>query len=209
MALALAYPRAFNLRRDPDAVEWYTRARDYAVEKKLPMWAVGAISKIAGARAEREEFEAASALRAEMAPYKAMGAKIYRVIGMTYETDWQARMGNFDTSLAFFEEGIRMMDEIGERWYEAEHYRVRGNLSVRMNDGAEAESWYLRALEVSRRQQAKSWELRAATSLARLWHSQGKTAEASDLLAPVYNWFTEGFDTRDLRDAKALLEEFG
>ena len=65
----------------------------------------------------------------------------------------------------------------------------------------------LRALDISRRQAAKSYELRAVTSLARLWQSQGKSAEARDLLAPVYNWFTEGFDTADLKDAKALLDE--
>ena len=70
-----------------------------------------------------------------------------------------------------------------------------------------AEAYFERALEVARQQQAKSWELRAATSLARLWRDQGKTVEARELLAPVYGWFTEGFDTRDLKEAKALLEE--
>ena len=71
----------------------------------------------------------------------------------------------------------------------------------------EVEVYFLKAIEVARQQEAKSWELRAATSLARFWRQQGKTAEARDRLAPVYNWFTEGFDTSDLKDAKALLKE--
>ena len=74
-------------------------------------------------------------------------------------------------------------------------------------DTAKAENYFERALFVARQQQAKSWELRAAMSLARLWRDQGKRKEARELLAPVYSWFTEGFDTRDLKDAKALLEE--
>jgi predicted ATPase len=74
-------------------------------------------------------------------------------------------------------------------------------------DAAKAESYFQRALAVARAQQAKSWELRAAMSLARLWREQGKPRQARDLLAPIYGWFTEGFDTRDLKDAKALLEE--
>ena len=74
-------------------------------------------------------------------------------------------------------------------------------------DAAQAEACFQQALDVARRQQAKSWELRAATSLSRLWQRQGKRAEARELLAPIYDWFTEGFDTADLQDAKALLEE--
>ena len=74
-------------------------------------------------------------------------------------------------------------------------------------DGAKAEAYFERALAVARQQQAKSWELRAAMSMARLWRDQGKVQEARELLAPVYGWFTEGFDTRDLKEAKALLEE--
>ena len=74
-------------------------------------------------------------------------------------------------------------------------------------DAAKAQAYFKRALSVARQQQAKSWELRASTSLARLWRDQGKVQQARELLAPVYGWFTEGFDTRDLKEAKALLEE--
>ena len=88
-------------------------------------------------------------------------------------------------------------------------YRTAGEIASLSSqlDAAKAEGYFQRALTVARQQQAKSWELRAATSLARLWRDQGKRDEARELLAPVYGWFTEGFDTRDLKDAKALLEE--
>ena len=101
-----------------------------------------------------------------------------------------------------------------ERYYEAEIYRLRGELTLQRGSKfqvqdvqQEAETCFSQALEVARNQQAKSWELRAAMSLARLRQSQGKTTEARDLLAPVYSWFTEGFDTADLKDAKTLLEQ--
>jgi predicted ATPase len=96
-----------------------------------------------------------------------------------------------------------------ERWLEAEVNRVAGQVALCSpeHDAAKAQSHFERALAVARQQQAKSWELRAAMSLARLWRDQGKVRQARELLAPVYGWFTEGFDTRDLREAKALLEE--
>ena len=96
-----------------------------------------------------------------------------------------------------------------ERWFEAEINRVTGEIALRspQPDAAKAQAYFERALVVARQQQAKSWELRAAMSMARLWRDQGKRKEARELLAPVYGWFTEGFDTRDLKEAKALLEE--
>ena len=95
------------------------------------------------------------------------------------------------------------------QWYAAELSRLKGALLLRqaVPDVPQAEACFQQALAVARRQQAKSWELRAAMSLARLWQSQGKRAEAYELLAPVYGWFTEGFDTADLQEAKTLLEE--
>jgi predicted ATPase len=95
-----------------------------------------------------------------------------------------------------------------ERWCEAEINRIAGEIALLSPtpNATKAERYFEHALEVARLQQAKSWELRAATSLARLWRSQGKVQQARELLAPVYGWFTEGFDTRDLKEAKALLE---
>ncbi len=111
-----------------------------------------------------------------------------------------------------FSGSVQAMSQIrnsGVRFAEAELLRLRGELALALPDGApsEAESWFEKALEVARDQQAKWWELRAATSLARLWQSQGNAAEAHALLFPVYDWFTEGFETADLKDAKALLDE--
>jgi len=96
-----------------------------------------------------------------------------------------------------------------ESWWEAVVYRVAGEIALQSPepDAAKAEQYFERALAVARQQQAKSWELRVAMSLARLWRDQGKQQQARALLAPVYGWFTEGFDTRDLKEAKALLEE--
>ena len=100
------------------------------------------------------------------------------------------------------------MEQHEERWWEAEVSRLRGVLLLRQpgTPQAEAETWLRRALDVARRQEAKSLELRAAMSLSRLWQQQGKQVEARALLAPIYGWFTEGFDTADLQEAKALLE---
>ena len=101
-------------------------------------------------------------------------------------------------------------DQYNQRkWFEAEINRIAGEIALKSHepDAAKAEDYFERALAVARQQQAKSWELRAAMSMARLWRDQGKRREARDLLAPVYGWFTEGFDTLDLKEAKALLDE--
>ena len=95
----------------------------------------------------------------------------------------------------------------GECHYQAELQRLRGTVLAEIGDTAEAAAWLQRAIDTARSQQARSLELRAATSLARLWRDQGKRTQAHDLLAPVYGWFTEGFDTADLKDAQALLDE--
>jgi predicted ATPase len=102
-------------------------------------------------------------------------------------------------------EAGKLVETTQERWAEAEMYRLRGTLLLSMNEHAAAENSYRRALEVAQRQSARFWELRAALDLARLRRDQGKRTEARDLLSPVYGWFTEGFATRDLKEAKALL----
>ena len=101
------------------------------------------------------------------------------------------------------------VEKTNERWFEADIYRIAGMVALmsRQQDLAKAEAYFERALTVARQQQAKSWELRAATSMARLWRDQGKRKEARELLVPVYGWFTEGFDTVDLKEAKTLLDE--
>jgi predicted ATPase len=120
------------------------------------------------------------------------------------------RAGQVEDGLRALDEALEVMQTTEERMYEAEVYRLRGELLQQSGaQQGEAEEHFHQALTVARRQQAKSWELWAAMSLARLWQHQGQRAEASALLTPVYTWFTEGFDTADLQQAKALLEELG
>ena len=120
-----------------------------------------------------------------------------------------ADLGQFDDAWRCIGEAMSTIETTKERWCEAEVNRIAGEIALKSPepDAAKAEAYFERALAVARQQQAKSWELRAAMSLARLWRDQGKVQQARELLAPVYGWFTEGFDTRDLKEAKALLEE--
>jgi predicted ATPase len=120
-----------------------------------------------------------------------------------------ADIGYFDDASRCIVEAMTAVEKVKETWYEAEVNRIAGAVALQSSkrDIAKAEAYFQRALAVARLQQAKSWELRASMSLARLWRDQGKAQQARELLAPVYEWFTEGFDTRDLKEAKALLEE--
>jgi predicted ATPase len=118
-------------------------------------------------------------------------------------------MGQPDVGLMALAEALTLVDATSERWYEPELHRLKGELLLQQSADhhATAQACFQHALDVARAQQARSLELRAATSLARLWQQQGKRAEAYQLLAEVYGWFTEGFDTADLQEAKALLDE--
>lgn len=115
----------------------------------------------------------------------------------------------FDEAKALLNKALELIERTGHRIDEAEVHRVLGELLRQqpVPDLDSAESAFLRALEVARAQEAKGFELRAAMGLARLWRSRGKGKEARELLAPIYRWFTEGFDTKDFKEAKALLEE--
>jgi predicted ATPase len=119
-------------------------------------------------------------------------------------------LGHTADGLQALDVAYALVEQHEERFWEAEISRLRGVLLLRQTvpQQAEAEACFQRALDVARRQEAKALELRAAMSLSRLWQEQGKRAEAHAILAPVYGWFTEGFDTADLQEAKALLEEF-
>jgi predicted ATPase len=117
-------------------------------------------------------------------------------------------LGKFEEAWRRIGEAMTAVEATKENWCEADIHRTAGELTLMSPeaDAAKAEAYFSRALAVAREQQAKSWELRAATSMARLWRDQGKRRQAHDLLAPVYGWFTEGFDTLDLKEAKALLD---
>jgi predicted ATPase len=122
--------------------------------------------------------------------------------------DAYARGAHAGEGLAVVAEALTCVDQTGERYAEAELHRLTGELLLKqiVPDAPQAEACFQQALAVARHQEAKSLELRAAMSLSRLWQQQGKQAEARALLAPIYGWFTEGFDTADLQEAKALLE---
>jgi predicted ATPase len=147
-------------------------------------------------------------VRQGMAVYRATGAGAHVPYFCTLLADVAAHLGHPEDGLQALAEAHTLIEQLEDRWWEAEVCRLRGVLLLRQpgTPQAEAEAWLQRALDVARHQEAKSLELRAATSLARLWQQQGKRAEAYDLLAPVYDWFTEGFDTADLQEAKALLD---
>jgi len=127
----------------------------------------------------------------------------------TVLADVAAHLGHTEDGLQALVEAHTLVEQHEERFVEAEVCRRRGVVLLRQpgTPQAEAEAWWQRALDVARRQEAKALELRAAMSLSRLWQQQDKQAEARELLAPIYGWFTEGFDTADLQEAKALLEE--
>jgi class 3 adenylate cyclase/predicted ATPase len=154
--------------------------------------------------------EGLAQMREGLAAYQPRG-RVPRLLFLGLLAEGCERAGQVEEGLRALHEALEVMQTSEERISEAEVYRLRGELLLQQSAAqqGEAEEHFHQALTVARRQQAKSWELRAAMSLSRLWQQQGKRTEAYELLAPIYGWFTEGFDTADLQEAKALLEELG
>jgi predicted ATPase/DNA-binding CsgD family transcriptional regulator len=146
-------------------------------------------------------------LRRGLDASRAAGAACIRPYYLALLAEALTGGGAREAALATLAEARALAESTGERWYEAELHRLTGELAWSDGEGATAEAWLQSALEIARRQDAKSWKLRAATSLSRLSRDQGRRAQARDLLTPVYGWFTEGFDTADLKEAKTLLAE--
>jgi len=140
--------------------------------------------------------------------YRATAAELQRPWYLALLAEMHGKQGRAEEGLVLLAEALTTMHRSAERVHEAELSRLKGELLLALPEGkqAEAEACFQQALTTARRQRAKSWELRAAMSLARLWQCQGKRAEARELLAPVYAWFTEGVGTADLQEAKALLD---
>ena len=143
------------------------------------------------------------------------GSAAYRVTGAVILTPYHIGIlaraceiaGQVEESLALLDDALQIVERTGERWFAAELNRHKGRLLLRQGHAEAAEELYHKALGIAQEQEAKLWELRTAVSLARLWSEKRMRSEARDLLAPIYGWFTEGFDTPDLKDAKALLDE--
>jgi len=146
-------------------------------------------------------------LRQGVDAYRATGAMLLMPFWLTLLADAHGKALQPEDGLERLTEAANLVEASQVRWHEAELHRVRGELLVAMHQPAAAEDSFRDAIAVAQHQSAKLWELHAAMSLARLWRDQGKRAEARDLLAPIYDWFTEGFEAPDLKDAKALLDE--
>jgi predicted ATPase len=153
--------------------------------------------------------EGLTQLRQGLDAYQATGAAFQRPHFLSLLAEVHRSLGQPEAGLTALSEALTLVEKTGERYYEAELHRLKGELLLQQAapEVSHAETCFQQSLDIARRQQAKSLELRAAMSLSRLWQQQGKRDEARALLAPIYGWFTEGFDTADLQEAKALLEE--
>jgi predicted ATPase len=140
--------------------------------------------------------------------YRATGAVVFQPYFLALLAEAHGIMGQPEAGLMALAEALTLVDTTGECWYQSELYRLKGAflLQLSADNQREAGACFQHAMTIAQSQSAKAWELRTATSLARLWQHQGKSQEARDLLAPVYSWFTEGFGTPDLQATKALLD---
>jgi predicted ATPase len=214
LALARCYTAyVYQFRRDVPAVHEHAEAAvALATEQRFPLWAAWGTSVHGWALAMQNQGEEGLAqVRQGIAACRAAGNVLCVPYFSALLAEVCAHLGHTEDGLQALAEAQTLIDQHEERWWEAEVCRLRGVVLLRQPETpqAEAEACFQWALDVARRQQAKALELRAAMSLSRLWQQQGKRTEAYELLAPTYNWFTEGFDTADLQEAKALLEELG
>ena len=162
-----------------------------------------------GAGANWQSLGRVQMITSGIAAVRSTGTTVWLPLYSSYLGIGYAGLHQFDDAWRCIREAVTATETTKERWSEAEINRMAGEIALKSPgpDATKAQAYFERALIVARAQQAKSWELRAAMSMARLWRDQGKRDEARDLLAPVYGWFTEGFDTLDLKEAKALLDE--
>jgi class 3 adenylate cyclase/predicted ATPase len=207
--------RLHQLRREVPAVQERAEAViDLTTEQEFPVYlATGTIWRGCALAEQGQVEEGIAQMQQGLAAFRATGAEQQRPYFLARLAEAYGKVGEAEQGLAALVEALAQVEKTGERWYEAELYRLKGQLTLQSQVEShkskveEAEECFLKAIEIARHQQAKSLELRAAMSLARLWHEQGKQKEAHALLAEIYHWFTEGLDTRDLQEAKALLEE--
>jgi adenylate cyclase len=220
-------------REEPLARERAEAVITLATEQGFPFWLAHGTIVRGGALAEQGQVqEGIAQVEQGLVAFRAMRGEGRLPYFLALLAEAYRQGGQAEEGLGVLAEALATVDKTGERFYEAELYRLKGELTLAQKsrrvgiahqsvsiaeavtvgcahptEESEAEACFLKATEIARKQQAKSLELRAAGSLARLWQSQGKHHEAHKMLSEVYNWFTEGFDTKDLQEAKALLEE--
>jgi predicted ATPase len=229
LALALNFAAVLHqfCREGQTAQKRAEAAITLSIEQGFPYWLAEGTIRRGWALAEQGQGEEGiTQIRQGLASYQAIGAEVGRSYYLALLAEAYGKVGPLEEGLSVLAEALVIVDKTGERYYEAELYRLKGQLTLQQfqvssfkfqvpkspkpevrGPEAEAEECFLKAIEIARKQQAKSLELRAVMSLSRLWQQQGKKDEARQMLAEIYGWFTEGFDTVDLQEAKALLEE--
>jgi predicted ATPase len=209
LADVLCYAGGFfsELRRDGEALMAYAKEME-PLAKRVPAW-LGAETCFQGeALILLGRFqEGIERLREGMDIYESMGIEYFLPGRLLFLAEGLAGAGQPEEGLDTLDQALAVVEETGERYWEAALYRLQGELLLAQGDAAGAENGFHKAIEVARRQRAKSWELRATTSLCRLWQRQGRQEEARQALTEIYGWFTEGFGAVDLRDAESLLQE--
>jgi predicted ATPase len=195
--------------RDMGALEQQaSRLVQLSEEHGFPQWgALGAVMLGPPMTARGNAEEAIGQMQRGFALCRSAGAEICRPIFLGFLAEAESVAGRVDAALKTIDDALTLTDETEERWHESELWRLKGVFLASLKEAAQAEACFCRAIEVARRQSARLPELRVSTALARLWRDQGRPVKARELLAPVYVWFTEGFDTSDLKDAKLLLDE--
>ena len=190
--------------------EWVDQLVAVATEQRFPHWhAQGAIYRGWVKVKNGDLAEGMSLLRSGSAAYRASGAELFVSHYIALLAAASEIAAQVEEGWILLDDALQLVERTGERWFAAELNRHKGQLLLRQGDTEAAEELYCKALSIAEEQDAKLWELRAAMSLARLRHDQGRRAEARDLLAPIYGWFTEGFATPDLKAARMLLDKLG
>jgi predicted ATPase len=220
LAFALDFAAVLHqFRREAHAAQRRAEAAiTLCSEQGFPYWlAIGTILQGWALTEQGQREEGMAQMRLGLNAWLATGAELRRPYFLTLLAEAYGKVGQLEEGLTLLAEALAQVEKTGECYYEAELYRLKGTLTLQSkgtdlrsltpDPQGEAEACFHKAIEIARKQQAKSLELRASTSLARLWQQQGKKIEAHKLLLEVYNWFTEGFDTKDLQEAKALLEK--
>jgi len=179
----------------------------------VQMLAAAAVLRGWGLAMQGQGEEGITQIRQGLAAWQATGAGVEQPYFLVLLAEGYGKVGQSEEGLKTLAGALTQLEKTEEHRYEAELYRLKGELTLqtsvedRESRGKEVEACFHKAIEIARKQQAKSLELRAVMSLSRLWQHQGKREDARQMLADIYNWFTEGFDTQDLKDAKALLED--